>query len=406
MELFFVLLVLLVATRAFGEVAERLGQPALVGELVSGVFLGAVVAANGDFSPAFSGLTEDRVFAAITDLGVFFLMLFAGIEMQPSKILQYSKASLSVAVGGMALPLALGILLGLAFLPASDFLTAQVLFVGTALAITAVPATVKILIDLGRLNTPAGQIIVSAAVFDDVLSLLLLAWLTALIGVGEAPNLLQFAILGAKIVAFFAITAVAGFYVFPRGGKLLKHLKEKELEFSAILVAGLAFAVLAEALDLHFIMGAFVAGVFFGRTTIDQGTYESVRSKVSGMTFGFLAPIFFASIGLHLNVDAFIEVPFFLVTLIIAAFAGKFLGSGLAAYIYGLPRTDAMAVGIGMSARGAVELVVANIALQAGVFSPPGVSSPILDNLFSAVVIMAIITTVVTPVLLKRVYTS
>jgi len=406
MELFFVLLVLLVATRAFGEVAERLGQPALVGELVSGVVLGAIVAANGDFSPALSDLTEDRVFAAITDLGVFFLMLFAGIEMQPSKILQYSKASLVVAVGGMVLPLALGIMLGLAFLPDSDFLTAQALFVGTALAITAVPATVKILIDLGRLNTPAGQIIVSAAVFDDVISLLLLAWLTALIGVGEAPSPIQFGLLGIKIIAFFAITVVVGFYVFPWGGKLLKHLKEKELEFSAMLVAALAFAVLAEALDLHFIVGAFVAGVFFGRTTIDRKTYDNVRSKISGMTFGFLAPIFFASIGLHLNVDAFIEIPFFLVVLIVAAFAGKFLGSGFAAYVYGLSRTDAAAVGIGMSARGAVELVIANIALQAGVFSPPDVSSPVLDNLFSAVVIMAIITTVVTPILLKRVYAN
>lgn len=404
MELFYVLLVLLVVTRAFGELAERVGQPALVGELVSGIVLGTVVGQYAEALPILSGLQDNRVFEAITDLGVFFIMLFAGIEMQPSKILQYSRQSLAVAVGGMVLPLALGVALGFAFLPVSDFLIAQALFLGTALAITAVPATVKILIDLGRLDTPSGQIIVSAAVFDDVLSLLLLAWLTGLIGAGEATGLAGLAALAGKIVIFFAVTAVIGFYAFPWGGKFLKHVKEKELDFSAMLIAALAFAVLAEALDLHFILGSFVAGVFFGRKTIDDQTYDGVRSKVSGMTFGFLAPIFFASIGLNLSLQAFTEIPAFLLLLVVTAFLGKLIGAGVAAYAFGLNRTEAAAVGIGMSARGAVELVIADIALQAGMFAPPGVTSPLLDHLFSAVVIMAVLTTVATPILLKRVY--
>jgi Kef-type K+ transport system membrane component KefB len=403
MELFYILLVLLVVTRAFGELAERVGQPALVGELVSGVVLGTVVGHYAGLFPTLSGLQDNRVFEAITDLGVFFIMLFAGIEMQPSKIVQYSRQSLAVALGGMVLPLLLGIALGLVFLPASDFRTAQVLFIGTALAITAVPATVKILIDLGKLDTPSGQIIVSAAVFDDVLSLLLLAWLTALIGAEGAPGLAGLAVLAFKILVFFTVTAVIGFYAFPWGGKFLRHVKEKELDFSAMLIAALAFGVLAEALDLHFILGAFVAGVFFGRKTIDGRTYDGVRSKVSGMTFGFLAPIFFASIGLNLSLQAFIEIPVFLVLLIALAFLGKLVGSGLAAYAFGLSRADATAVGIGMSARGAVELVIADIALQAGMFSPPGIVSPVLANLFSAIVIMAILTTIATPILLKRI---
>ena len=149
-----------------------------------------------------------------------------------------------------------------------------------------------------------------------------------------------------------------------------------------------------------------MAGVFFGRKTIDDRTYESVRSKVSGMTFGFLAPIFFASIGLNLSLDALTEIPAFLFLLVAAAFVGKLAGSGLAAYAFGMSRVDAAAVGIGMSARGAVELVIADIALEAGIFSLPGIDSPVLANLFSAVVIMAILTTVATPVLLKRVYSQ
>ena len=375
-----------------------------MGELVSGVFLGTLVIQYADSFPTLAGLQSDGVFEAITDLGMFFIMLYAGIEMQPHKIFQYSKQSMMVAVGGMVLPLALGVALGVLFLPKSDVFMAQALFVGTALAITAVPATVKILIDLGRLNTASGQIIVSAAVFDDIFSLLLLAWLTALITVGEGVGPLAFVFLAGKIVLFFAVTVVIGFFAFPWGGKLLKHVREKELDFSAMLIAALAFSVLAEALGLHFILGAFVAGVFFGRKTIDEQTYENVRSKVSGVTFGFLAPIFFASIGLNLSLSAFTEIPLFLFLLLVAAFLGKFIGAGFSAYVAGLSRTESAAVGVGMSARGAVELVLAEIALEAGILSVPGVVSPILANLFSAVVIVAIVTTVATPVLLRQIY--
>lgn len=404
MDLFYVLLVLLVVTRAFGELAARVGQPALVGELVSGVILGTLVAQYADYLPVLSSLLGDQVFEAITDLGMFFIMLYAGIEMQPSKIFEYSKQSLVVAAGGMILPLALGMALGLLFLPRSEYLMTQALFIGTALAITAVPATVRILIDLGRLNTPSGQIIVSAAVFDDVLSLLLLAWLTALMDVVEGIEFVAIVLLALKIVVFFVVTLVIGFFAFPWGGKLLKQVKEKELDFSAMLIAALAFSVLAEFLGLHFILGSFVAGVFFGRKTIDEQTYERVRSKVSGITFGFLAPIFFASIGLNLKLGAFTEIPLFLLLLLVAAFLGKFVGAGLAAYASGLSRTEAAAVGVGMSARGAVELVLAGIALEAGILSIPGVTSAVLANLFSAVVIVAIVTTVATPILLKYIY--
>lgn len=404
MDLFYVLLILLVLTRAFGELAVRAGQPSLVGELVSGVILGAVIANYADLLPGLAALQSNHVFDAITDLGMFFLMLYAGIEMKPSKILQHSGKSVAVAIGGMIIPLLLGVGLGMIFLPVSDHQVVQAMFIGTALAITAVPATVRILIDLGKLNTPTGQIIVSAAVFDDVFSLLLLAWLMALISAGQTPELIDLAAIALNIVIFFVVTIVVGFFAFPLGGRFLKKLKEKEPGFSSMLIAALAFSVLAEVLDLHFIMGAFVAGVFFGRKTIDEKTYKAVESKVSGMTFGFLAPIFFASIGLNLNLSAFSEIPMFLFVLVIVAFLGKFLGAGSAALLMGLPKRESAAIGVGMSARGAVELVIADIALKAGIFSLPGVTSPVLENLFSAIVIMAILTTVVTPVLMEMIY--
>ena len=403
MELFFILLILLVTTRIFGEIAERLGQPSLVGELIAGIVLGAVAARHTYLLPNIDMLEQNHVFDAITDLGMFFIMLYAGVELQPSQLIKYSKGSFAVAVSGMVLPMMLGIGLGWIFLPASDFFFAQCVFLGTALSITAVPATVRILMDLGKLESRSGQIIVTSAVLDDILSLILLAWLTALIG-AEPGNGFVLEILLLKVFAFFVITIIIGAFVFPFGGRFMRGTKQKEFEFSALLVGALAFSVLAEFLDLHFIIGAFMAGLFFGRNTIDESAFEDVRNKTSAMTYGFLAPIFFASVGLNLDFSAIYVVPTFVVCLLIAAFAGKFIGAGAAALIAGYSRQEAAAVGAGMSARGAVELVIADIALKAGLFDDIGVVSPVVENIFSSIVIMAVLTTIVTPILLKRIY--
>jgi Kef-type K+ transport system membrane component KefB len=404
-ELFFVLLVLLVVTRTFGEVAERLGQPGLVGELIAGIVLGTIAAQQTDLLPEIASLGDNTVFDAITDLGMFFIMLFAGVELQPGRLMQHSRGAFSVALGGMALPLALGVGLAWYYFPASESLFAQSVFLGTALAITAVPATVRILIDLGKLNSASGQIIVSAAVFDDILSLVLLAWLTALME-SEPGVAFEFGPILLKVIAFFAITTLIGVFIFPIGGRLLNRIRQKEFEFSALLVGALAFSVLAELLELHFIVGAFMAGLFFGRKTIGDHAYEDVRNKTSAMTFGFLAPIFFASVGLNLDFAALLQIPTFVILLLIAAFIGKFVGAGVAARLAGLSGRESAAVGVGMSARGAVELVIADIALEAGLFDSMGEPSPIIDNLFSAVVIMAVVTTLATPILLKRIYSS
>ncbi len=403
MDLFYILLILLVATRAFGEVAERLGQPALVGELTAGVAIGAIVASFPGTFPTLSGLGDNEVFITITDLGMFFLMLFAGLEMQPRKIFERSASSLAVAFGGMVVPLALGVGLGWVFLPDSPLRVAQCLFLGTALAITAVPATVRILADLNLLDTRIGQTIVSAAVIDDVFSLMLLAWFTGMIGAEEASGLLELAILSGKVVLFFIVTALIGLFVFPWGGRFIHHLRVHELEISSMLVAAFAFAVLAEVLGLHFIVGAFIAGLYFGRKTIDGKSYERVRNTVSGMTFGFLAPIFFASIGFELNFTSVVEIPGFLALLIACAFLGKIGGAGLMARAFGFSRNESLMIGVGMSPRGAVELVIAGIVLKAGLLVG---DSEIVRNLFSAVVIMSVVTTVLSPIILARVFAA
>lgn len=406
MQLLYILLVLLAVSRLFAEIAERLKLPPLVGELVAGLALGLLGRHYSHTFPVLAELPDDETFRAITDLSIFFLMLLAGTELHPRKLAEASKKAVAVALGGMLLPLALGFGIGWYFLPASEFKTAQALFIATALAITAVPVSVRVLMDLGKLNTPVGQTIVSAAVFDDVASLMLLAILTAVIKSGSLPDIAAVAWLIGKVALFFAIATVIGLYLFPRLGKMIRSFSAEEFEFSALLIAALAYSLIAEKLGLHFILGAFLAGLFFVHRTIEPKIYQEIRDKLNTCTIGLFAPLFFASIGMQLDLAAATALPVLVALLILAAFLGKLLGAGIPAYWAGFSRRDALAIGAGMSARGAVELIIAGIALQAGLFEHPQPIPAEVEYLFSAIVIVAIVTTLVTPLALKLIFQS
>ena len=401
MEIFYVLLILLLITRAFGEVAVRLGQPALVGELLAGIALGATIRFSPSSFPVMHAIPDNDVFTAITDLGIFFLMLMAGLEMRPREVAEKSKGAMFIAAGGLIIPLLVGFSLGWFFLPRSDVKLAQALFIGTALAITAVPVAAKVLMDLDKLRSTAGKMIVSAAIIDDILGLLLLAVLTAVIRTGEMPDPAGLLWLGGQIILFMAIVTTIGLYILPRLERVFHRSMSEEFEFSILLVVAFAFAVMAEALHMHFILGAFAAGLFFTKRTMDTKVFKGVQSRISGITTGFLAPVFFASIGLHLDAAAFTSIPLFLAVLIVAAVLCKLIGAGLPAYWIGLSGKDSLIVGVGMSGRGAVELIIADIALRAGLFSHPDPTPAIVANLFSAIVIMAVVTTLMTPIGLR-----
>jgi Kef-type K+ transport system membrane component KefB len=242
---------------------------------------------------------------------------------------------------------------------------------------------------------------VSAAVIDDALSLVLLAVLTAVIETGSIPDLSTFLLIAGRITLFFTVAVVIGTYAFPPLGRFLKRLHLEESDFSMLLIAALAYATLAELLGVHFILGAFMAGLLFGRRTVLASDYEAVRKRLKGVTTGFFAPVFFAGIGLHLSGAALLEVPGFVIVLIAAAVLSKLVGAGLAARATGMKTWDSVALGTAMSSRGAVELIIAEIALRAGLFST-GQADPVIHNLFSSVVIMAITTTILAPMILRR----
>jgi len=401
MNLIYILLVLLVVTRICGVIVQRFGQPPLVGEILGGIFLGLLISEFSGVFPILSGMPDSEVLKSIADLGIFFLMLLAGIELRPRKLAETSGKASIIALFGFIVPLAVGFGVGWSFIPPSDFRFAQSLFIGTALAITAVPVAVKVLMDLGALKTPVGRTIVAAAVFDDVFSLVLLTVLIGVINQGEAPSPAELGVLAAKITGFFAVSAAFGFYVFPMIGKWLMKTPVEELEFSGLVVAALAYSLLAELLGLHFIIGAFVAGLFFSGRVMDDKTFEDVEDKIKGLTTGFLAPIFFATIGLHLDLAAVTAAPIFLICLVAAAFLGKFAGAGVTAYFTGFDKAQATALGAAMSARGAVELIVANVALEANLFEKPDPPPPQIESLFSAVVIVAVVTTLATPLIMR-----
>ena len=390
-------------TRVFGELAERVYMPALVGELIAGIFLGFLLAQYGGLAPSIWFAANSDIFAGLADLGMFFLMLLAGIRMEPLDFAQSSKSAVLIALGGMLLPVSAGFALGLFVLPESPFKIAQSLFLGVALAITAVPVAVRIFMDLGELESRVGKAVIAAALWDDVLSLFLMALLLAAIsgetsGSFTAASLLP--VIG-HVLLFFAITIPIGLFVVPLIGKSFKYLSFPEVDFSMLLIGALAYAVLAEMLQLHMIIGAFLAGMFFHPKVVEKEIYDRVEQQMSGLTRGFLAPIFFVSVGFHLDFSSISQVPGFVLALTGLALASKLVGSGIPAYWAGLSKRESLLVGVGMSGRGADELIIAGVAFEAGLFLHPDPPGPIVQSLFSAIVIMAIVTTVATPIVLR-----
>ena len=400
MEEIFAMLLVLLAARILGQGAVALGQPSSLGEIAAGLVLGILAALFAVDLPWLAAPGESEAVEIVAQGGIFMLLLAAGVEMDTKEIREHSREAFLAALGGMLLPLGAGYLLAFSVLPESPERHVQALVVGVALAISAIPVAAKVFMDFGLLHHRVGETVIAAAVVDDVLGLILLAIVTSLMASGGSLEAAQVILLPAQIAAFFAITAAVGHWACPRMWAWAHRQKAVGLPLALLVGLALAFGILAELLSMHYVLGPFMAGLFFDRGRVGETQYNHVKHVVDMITFGFLAPVFFASIGLQLSLGAVVETPLFLAALIVVAFLGKLLGAGLPAYWSGFSRREALAVGVGMSGRGAVEIVVAGIALQAGVFAS-GRGSPVLDNMFSALVITAVATTMLTPLLLR-----
>lgn len=395
------LLVILLMTRLFGEGAVRLGQPATMGEILAGILMAAAAWAPGPQAAFMNTLINGEIFHHAATVGIFFLMLLAGIELKPREVAEKSLASFVVALGGAVVPLAGGVALGYLFLPPGESRFVIAFLIGVAMAITAIPASVRILADLGMLHSPVGRTIISAALFDDVIGLVLLAVLTAMLKTGTVPDVTTFIFLLGKIALFFAVTVSLGVHVYPRVIRGLNTLQATALELSALMAVAFAYGLFAEFLGMHWILGTFMAALFFEPERVGVRAYDGLRLIVGGITAGLFAPVFFASIGAQINLMAVIAEPLFLIAVIVMAFLGKLVGAGLPALASGMGRRDAVAVGVGMSARGAVELIVLAIAVEAGFVVAGPESGTDTHHVYSALVLMALVTTLAVPSLLR-----
>lgn len=401
MEILTQVLLLLLVAKIAGWLAERIGQPAMVGEILGGMVLAMVLAVSTWDIPFVSDLRHSQIIEYGLQVGVFSLILSAGIDIEPAEIRKRSGQSLFVATGGMLLPLALGAALAWLIIPDGPLKPVQAMLVGITLSITAVPATVAMLSELNLLHKASGETIIAAAIFDDVIGLFLLAILLAVMEAGHVPSLIEFIFLIAKVIAFFGVTIGLGVRVYPAVQKRVRALDLAAMEFSVLVLVALFYAVLAELLGMHWMMGVFMAGLFFEPHHVGELAHSEMKIIASGISAGVLGPVFFTIIGLWVSYDVILNAPMLVGGLVGIAILGKVVGCGIPARISGLNSRESLTVGFGMCSKGAITLIVLGIAREGGLFTEALPNGTVVSELYSALVVMAIVVTLLTPVLLR-----
>jgi Kef-type K+ transport system membrane component KefB len=382
------LLLILVAAWALGTVFKRNGLPFIMGQLLAGLILG----------PSILGLlTPSDGLELLAELGIFFVMFHSGMEMDPKEAIEHRWHSLAVAIGGFVLPF----ILGYATTRLFGGTVFQSLFVGMGISVSAIAVQCVILQSMRISKTPLGHIIIGAAIIDDILALVVLS---VLLNLAESGNLqlLDVGIIFLKVGGFFLLTILLGHFVAP---KITERLTEQEgVTFTFAMASALALAFLADLAGLHFIIGAFLAGQFVRKEIMDRKLYDTLHDRFFGISYGFLVPVFFASLSFHLHFSWNWSFIGFALVLTAVAVAGKLFGCGLGYLTFSRDRREAAIVGFGMNGRGAVEMVLASLVLKlSGELTASGaITSPLLTNdQFSALILMAFVTTMIAPATLK-----
>lgn len=387
------LLILIVSARVMGEVFERFGLPSMIGEILAGVLLGPSVTDWINLS------SELRAFS---DVGVLLLVILAGMEIRIKDVIDSFKGKKKfIGILGFAIPFVAGGIVGYIF----NFNTYYIVFIGLCIAITALPVSIRILIDLKLIHTDFGKKIISAAVFNDIISLFLLG-IILIVGKGtQNPSaielttaiLITFLKLALFILFIFAANRIVNYalhhlvYIRKKIESLLSWLKGQESIFALFLIIVLIFASLSEVLGLHFVVGAFIGTMLIPEEIIGTEHNGQIKKSLNGITMGFFSPVFFAVIGVEFNIDSISHLSFFSLLLSMAIIS-KFVGGYLGAKIAGSSNRKATAVGLALNARGLMELVIANIALRNGFIN---------IEMFSILILIGIITTVISPISLK-----
>lgn len=374
---------ILLSTKLLGLVTRRFNLPQVVGALLAGVILGPSV---------LNILHETNFISRMAELGVIVLMFTAGLESDISKLKSTGKHSFIIALLGVIIPLVGGTVVAYIFNDGSLKTVSELLqnvFIGTILTATSVSITVETLKELGKISEKSANVILGAAVIDDVLGILVLTLVSSL-----ADSSINIWIVIIKILGFLAFSLVIGYLLYVFFDKWISKydIDKRRFVIGAFVICLLLSFLAEEFFGVADITGAFIAGVILSKNK--ETTYIANRFDI--ISYMLLSPIFFASIGINMTIPKMsISVIVMTIVLIIVAILTKVIGCGIGAKLCGYSNCEVIQIGIGMISRGEVALIVANKGMKLGImngyFLPP-------------IIIMVIITTIVTPILLKRAY--
>jgi Kef-type K+ transport system membrane component KefB len=389
---FLTLAALLAAAKLLGEAAERVGQPAVLGELLAGVLLGT--SALG-VVPSAGG--EAEVIHVLAELGVLLLLFEIGLETDLREMFRVGPAALAVALVGIALPFAFGYLYW-RYLPHAGSgggeLTAAAVFVGATLTATSVGITARVLSDLGQMRTAEARIIIGAAVIDDVLGLVILSVVSG-VAAGTSLTLLGVGRTLAVAIGFLVVAVIVGRYLAPKLFDVIVRMRVRYVLVVASIAFALGLAALAGLAGSALIIGAFAAGLILSGTNQFDTIEHEVRPVAS-----IFAPIFFVSVGSSVNL-ALLDpsTPGARATLLMAGVLTLLAVIGKVAAGWAAPwsRFRHLVVGVGMVPRGEVGLIFADIGRRAGVLG---------EEVFGAILLMVMVTTFIAPPALKALFAS
>ena len=378
------LAIIIVFAKLFGLLARKVKAPQVAGEIIAGLLIGPSVFGFVQSSDFLSGLAE---------VGVIILMFTAGLETNISDLKKTGAKATVIACAGVFVPLVLGTLLYMVFYGFSAIGTEEfyrAIFIGTILTATSVSITVSTLREMGKLQGELGQTIMSAAIIDDVIGIIVL---TVVIGFKQPDSKVSDVIL--RTGAFFLLAFVFGFVVF----KLFKWYDARHPHTRRIPILGIALAfALSYVADRYFgvadITGAYVAGVIL----CSLRDSEYITQKMDTNSYMIFGPVFFCSIGLSTNIRTLdMTILWFSLAFVAVGLLSKVLGCGLTARLLGFKGHNALKVGCGMITRGEVALIVAQRGLKAGMLEPA---------YFTAVILLIIVSSILTPLLLKFLYSK
>jgi Kef-type K+ transport system membrane component KefB/nucleotide-binding universal stress UspA family protein len=393
------IVLLLVTARLLGQLCRRYGQPAVVGELAAGVLVGPSIlgrVAPGVFDWIFpAGAVQSGMLFTVGWIGVILLLVVTGFETDLALISRLGKAAVLVTAGSLLVPFAFGLAGG--YLAPDSLLGEEVersvfaLFLAAALTISSLPVIAKVLSELQLLRRNFGQLTLAVAMANDVIGWVLLGLIAGLAGSGRF-DLGQLAMTIGGLVIFLGLSAAVGQRVVDA---VLQQMRRRDVGIGGWVTMAVAIALglgaITQALGVEAVLGAFIAGILLGRSRYAR---HEVEEQLETFTTAILAPIFFATAGLRVDLSLLgdPEIAFWAVVVFAVASISKFLGSMIGARLSGLASREGMALGTALNARGALEIVIATVGLSLGVLN---------DASYTIVVIMAIATSVMAPPMLR-----